>query len=126
MPVPSVLVGLVNLLVTLCVTTGLIGMLFKVLPDVRLVWRDVMEGALATAVLFVVGQYLIASYLARVAPASTFGAAGSLVLVLFWVYYAALILFFGAALTRAFVQYRHGAITPRTSAVRVQWRAQEK
>jgi membrane protein len=126
MPVPALLVGLVNLAVSMFVTTGLIGMLFKVLPDVRLAWRDVLEGALATAVLFAVGQYLIAFYLAHVAPASTFGAAGSLVLVLFWVYYAALILFLGAALTRAFVHYRHGAITPRTAAVRVQLQVQEE
>ncbi len=118
-PVPPLLVSLLDLGMSLLVTTALIGLLFKVLPDVQLAWKDVWHGALATAMLFVSGQYLISFYLTTVAPASVYGAAGSLVLVLFWVYYSALILFFGAALTRAVVQRRHGPATPRNSAVRV-------
>jgi membrane protein len=118
-PVPPLLVSLVNFGLALLVTTGLVGMLFKVLPDVRLAWKDVWQGALATAVLFVIGQWLISLYLARVAPASTYGAAGSLVVVLLWVYYSSLILFLGTALTRVIVMARHGVVTPRNSAVRV-------
>jgi membrane protein len=126
LPVPALLVALVNLAASMLVTTALIGMLFKVLPDVLLAWQDVLEGALVTAVLFVVGQYLIAFYLAHVAPASTFGAAGSLVLLLLWVYYATLILLFGAAVTRAVVQSRRATITPRGAGVRVHLQVQEE
>src|SRR5690606_40866077 len=94
------------------------GMIFKVLPDVRLEWRDVWRGALITAVLFAIGKYLISFYLTHVAPASTYGAAGSLVLVLLWVYYSSLILFFGTCLTAVTILHRDGAITPKRTAVR--------
>lgn len=126
LPVPALMVSMLDLGLALLVTTTLISLLFKVLPDVQLAWKDLWHGALATAGLFVLGQYLISFYLARVAPASTFGAAGSLVLVLFWVYYSALILFFGTALTRAVVQHRHGTVTPRHGAVRVRMEVLEE
>jgi membrane protein len=74
---------------------------------------------LITAVLFMVGQYMISWYLTRVAPASAFGAAGSLVLVLLWVYYSSLILFFGTALTKVTILRRDGHITPAQTAVRI-------
>lgn len=126
LPVPGALVAVLDLLLSLLVTTALMGMLFKVLPDVRLQWRDVRRGALATAALFVIGQYLISFYLTRIAPTSTYGAAGSLVLILFWVYYSSLILFFGTALTKVNVLERHGVITPRPTAVRVNVEVQEQ
>ena len=116
--VPRVLIAAVDLIVSLLVTTALFGLLFKVLPDVRLQWADVWRGALFTAILFVLGQYLISFYLTRVAPASTYGAAGSLVMVLFWVYYSSLILFFGTALTKVAVLHRYGVVTPKQTAVR--------
>lgn len=118
-PVPPVAVGMLDLALSLLVTTVLLGLLFKVLPDVRLQWSDVRRGALYTALLFVLGKYLIALYLTHVAPASTYGAAGSLVLVLLWVYYSSLILFFGTALTKVAVLRRDGAVTPKPTAVRV-------
>jgi membrane protein len=118
-PVPPSLVAVLDLTLSLLLTSALLGLLFKVLPDVRLSWRDVRRGALYTAVLFVLGKYLIAFYLTRVAPASTYGAAGSLVLVLLWVYYSSLILFFGTALTCVSVLRRDGAVTPKPTAVRL-------
>jgi len=118
-PVPPVVAATLDLLLTLCVTTAVFAMLFKVLPDVVLGWSDVLRGAAVTCVLFVSGQYLISYYLTRVAPASAYGAAGSLVLVLFWVYYSSLILFFGAGLTRAIIERQGGKIVPRRNAVRV-------
>ena len=116
-PVPPVMIAVVDLAVSLLITTVLFGMIFKVLPDVRLKWSDVRRGALFTAALFVVGQYLISFYLTHVAPTSTYGAAGSLVLVLLWVYYSSLILFFGTALTKVIVLYRDGTVTPKHKAV---------
>ncbi len=118
-PVPPVVIAAVDLIVSLGVTTLLFGMIFKVLPDVRLQWRDVWRGAATTAVLFVFGKYLISLYLTHVAPASTYGAAGSLVLILLWVYYSSLILFFGTCLTAATIVRRDGEVTPKTTAVRV-------
>nr|WP_298415223.1 YihY/virulence factor BrkB family protein [uncultured Halomonas sp.] len=93
--------------------------IFKVLPDVVLSWRDVMLGAIITAVLFSIGRFGIAAYLAYTATASTYGAAGSVVLILLWVYYSSLILLFGAALTRAHLEEKGKIIRPRNMAVRV-------
>jgi len=124
--VPPVLISLLDLALSLLVTTALFGMLFKVLPDVQLQWGDVWRSALFTAILFVLGQYLISYYLTRVAPTSTYGAAGSLVLVLFWVYYSSLIIFFGTALTKVAILHRDGRVTPKSTAVRVKVSLQDE
>lgn len=116
-PVPPVAIAAIDLAVSVLITSVLFGMIFKVLPDVRLQWSDVWHGALFTAILFVVGQYLITFYLTHVAPTSTYGAAGALVLVLLWVYYSSLILFFGTALTKVLVLRRDGVVTPKHQAV---------
>jgi membrane protein len=117
-PVPPFVIAAVDLCVSLGVTTLLFGMIFKVLPDVRLQWRDVWRGAFITAVLFAIGKYLISFYLTHVAPASTYGAAGSLVLILLWVYYSSLILFFGTCLAAVTILRRDGSVTPKKAAVR--------
>jgi membrane protein len=117
-PIPPVAIAAIDLAVSLSVTTLLFGMIFKVLPDVRLRWSDVWRGALITAVLFAIGKYLISLYLTHVAPASTYGAAGSLVLVLLWVYYSSLILFFGTSLAAVTILRREGSVTPKKTAVR--------
>ncbi|NLC20805.1 MAG: YihY/virulence factor BrkB family protein, partial [Halomonadaceae bacterium] len=82
-------------------------------------WRDVLLGALVTALLFVIGRSVIASYLAYTATASTYGAAGSVVMILLWVYYSSLILLFGAAFTRTHLEATGREIIPRNSAVLV-------
>ena len=117
--VPSLLLSGAELVVSLGVITLLFAVIFKVLPDAVIDWRDVWFGAAVTALLFVIGRYLIAFYLAYSAPASTYGAAGSLVLLLLWVYYSALILFFGAALTKSHVLASGKTVVPRPLAVRV-------
>jgi membrane protein len=93
--------------------------IYKVLPDVVLQWRDVVVGALVTAVLFSIGRYAIAVYLTCTATASTYGAAGALVLILLWVYYSSLILLFGAAFTRTQLMARGRSVVPRNAAVLV-------
>ena len=120
-PVHPSIVALVDLAFSLLVTTLLFGMIFKVLPDVQLAWSDVSRAAVITAVLFVGGQYLISLYLTKAAPASTYGAAGSLVMVLFWVYYSSLILFFGTSLAKVAILHRDGKVTPKQTAVRMQY-----
>lgn len=94
-------VQIVNVLVSLGVTTALFAVLFRYLPDVRITWRDVGVGALATAVLFTIGKTAIGFYLGRAEPGSAFGAAGSLALLLVWIYYSALIVLVGAEFTQA-------------------------
>jgi membrane protein len=116
-PVPVPVVAAADLAVSLLAATLLFGMILRVLPDVRLRWRDTWQGGVITGALFVGGQSLIALYLARTAPSSTYGAAGSLVMVLLWVYYSSLILFFGAALTRVRIQRRGDPIVPKPTAV---------
>ncbi len=126
LPVPKVLAAGADLAVSLLISTLLFGLLYRVLPDVHLRWADVWRGALATALLFVLGQYLISLYLTHIAPTSTYGAAGSLVLVLLWVYYSSLILLYGTALTRITVLRRHGKVTPRRTAVRLRVEIEEQ
>ncbi|HWL61789.1 MAG TPA: YihY/virulence factor BrkB family protein [Steroidobacteraceae bacterium] len=125
-PVPEAVAAGADLSVSLFISTLLFGLLYRVLPDVQLRWADVWRGALVTALLFVLGQYLISLYLTHIATTSTYGAAGSLVLVLLWVYYSTLILLFGTALTRVTVMRRHGQVTPRKTAVRLRVEIEEQ
>ena len=115
---PSVplLLGAVTMLSSLAVTTGLFALLFKVLPDVRLRWRDVTTGALVTAVLFTVGQQLIGLYLGQSSMASSYGAAGSVMVLLLWVYYSCQILLLGAEFTRVYAQHTGPAPVPEPFA----------
>ncbi len=117
LPVPVGVVLGVDWVVSLVVITLLFGTIFRVLPDVVLSWRDVVLGAFVTALLFAFGRALIAIYLSTTATASTYGAAGSLVLLLLWVNYSSLILLFGAAFTRAHLQARGRSVRPRATAI---------
>ena len=119
-PAMAALLGWTELLLSWLTMWLLFAAIFKVLPDVVLRWRDVLAGALVTALLFSVGKYAIAVYLTYTATASTYGAAGSVVLILLWVYYSSLILFYGAAYTRTQLRARGPEPQPRNSAVRVQ------
>ncbi|MEY1660616.1 YihY/virulence factor BrkB family protein [Isoalcanivorax beigongshangi] len=120
LPMPDALAVGLETTVSLLVIGLLFATMFKVLPDVKLRWRDVLPGALLTSVLFALGRSLIAVYLSNTATASTYGAAGSLVLLLLWVYYSSLILLFGAAFTRAYTEFRGREVQPVASAVRVE------
>jgi membrane protein len=92
-----------NVIVSLTVITLLFALIYKVLPDVKLSWRDVWIGALVTAGLFSIGRLVIGLYLGTASIASTYGAAGSVVVILIWVYYSAQIILLGAEFTRAYV-----------------------
>lgn len=100
--VASPLWPVLNLLVSFGVITLLFAMIYKVLPDVKIAWREVWVGAAITALLFTVGKFLLGMYLGRSTVASAYGAAGSVVIILLWVYYSAQILFFGAELTQVY------------------------
>ncbi len=92
-----------NVIVSLTVITLLFALIYKVLPDVKLSWRDVWVGALVTAGLFSIGRLIIGLYLGTASIASTYGAAGSVIVILVWVYYSAQIILLGAEFTRAYV-----------------------
>jgi len=98
--------------------TGLFAVVFKVLPDVVIRWRDVAVGALITALLMTLGRFLIGLYLVHGGVGSAYGAAGSLVALLVWVYYSSLIVFFGAEFTQVYAHRRGAAIITRRSAHR--------
>ncbi len=92
-----------NVIVSLTVITLLFALIYKVLPDVKLSWRDVWVGALVTAGLFSIGRLVIGLYLGTASIASTYGAAGSVIVILVWVYYSTQIILLGAEFTRAYV-----------------------
>jgi membrane protein len=117
LPVPPFVLHGINFLVSFLVISLLFAMIFKVLPDAKVRWRDVWIGAVFTALLFSVGKHLLGLYLGRAAVTSAYGAAGSLVLVLLWIYYSSLILFFGAEFTQTYARARVGKIVPSPHAV---------
>ncbi len=106
--VPSELLSLTNLALSFLIVTALFAMIFKLLPDARIEWRDVWLGAAVTALLFTIGKSLIGIYLGRAGVTSVYGAAGSLVLVLLWVYYSSQLLFLGAEFTEVYSR-RYGS-----------------
>lgn len=116
----AVVVYIVNLVVTFITITALFAVIFKVLPDAKVKWRHVWVGAMTTSVLFMLGKFGIGLYLGNSSIGSTYGAAGSLVILLVWVYYSAAILYFGAAFTRQYVQHKGERIYPNNYAVWVE------
>ena len=108
-----------NVVTSFLVVAALFAMIYKFLPDVVISWKDVWIGAAVTALLFSAGKYLIGIYLGRTATTSAFGAAGSLVVLLFWVYYSALISFLGAEFTQVYACRYGPGIRPKEHAVRV-------
>lgn len=107
---------LFDTLITFVVITGLFGTIFKVLPDARIAWKDVWVGAVATALLFTIGKFALGFYLGRSNPGEAFGAAGSLALVLVWIYYSSMIVLFGAEFTQQWAVNRGSGIEPEEGA----------
>jgi membrane protein len=108
-----------DMVISLAVITLLFAALFKVMPDAKISWRSVWVGAAVTAFLFVIGKFLIGFYLGQSNPGQAYGAAGSLAVLLLWVYYSALILLFGAEFTETWAERRGQGIEPEPGAVRV-------
>ena len=105
--------GVINFLISLALATLLFAVIYKVLPDARVGWRSVWVGAFATAALFNLGKFVIGLYLGKAAVGSAFGAAGSLVVLIVWVYYSTQLLLFGAEFTQVYaLRYGHGVRYP--------------
>ncbi len=110
LPGGEAFVHILELAISFAVTTLLFALIFKVLPQARIAWRDVWIGALATAALFTIGKFAIGLYLGKATIGSTYGAAGGVVVIIVWVYYSAQLLFFGAEFTQVYAR-RHQRAT---------------
>jgi membrane protein len=116
-PDMAMLLLVAGFLFSLLVVTVLFAAIFKILPDARIAWMDVWVGALATALLFTLGKFLIGLYLGRSTVASVYGAAGSLVVLLLWVYYSAQVFLLGAEFTQVYARRWGSRILPRHQPV---------
>jgi membrane protein len=108
--------GHVNFAVSFVIITALFALIFKLLPDVKMAWSDVWLGAIVTASLFTIGKLAIGLYLGHSSMASSYGVAGSFVVLLVWTYYSAQILFFGAELTQVYANTYGSHIVPTENA----------
>jgi membrane protein len=120
------LFNIISVLITFVVITVLFGLIFKVLPDAKISWKDVRSGAIFTAILFMIGRLVIGIYIEKSGASSTYGAAGSLIIILLWIYYTAAILYFGAEFTRAYVDFKGKRIEPADYAVHIEQKEEEK
>jgi membrane protein len=111
------LIYIFNLLITFGIVTLLFAIIFKVLPDAKIKWKDVITGAMVTAVLFMIGKFGITFYIGSSNVSTAYGTAGSLVILLLWVYYSSIILYFGAEFTKAYAATYGGLIKPNQYAV---------
>jgi membrane protein len=109
----------VTFVVAAAFLTLTIALVYRILPDAKIAWRDVWVGAVVSALLFLLGNHLIGWYLAASSITSVYGAAGSIVIVLLWVYYSSQVVLFGAEFTRVYAKYRGSPLEPKENAMRV-------
>ena len=108
---------ILDLLISFVVITALFAVIFKVLPDAKTKWKDILPGALASGILFMIGKFAISFYIGKSHVGTTYGAAGSLVVLLLWVYYSAIILYLGAEFAKAWSSANGSSIRPNDYAV---------
>jgi membrane protein len=116
----------VNFILSLGIITVLFALMFKILPDARIRMKDVWVGALITSILFIIGKSLLGIYFGKANPGSTYGAAGSIILIMLWVSYSCMIVFFGAEFTKQFTVHHGHRITPGKDATRIKLSEEEK
>ncbi|RTQ47095.1 YihY/virulence factor BrkB family protein [Hymenobacter gummosus] len=112
----------IDFVLSYAITTVLFALIYRFLPDAIIRWRDVWVGAAVTAGLFVLGKYLLTFYISSADPGSAFGAAGSIIVLLIWIYYSSLIIFFGAELTQQYADCFGAHVVPKAHAVRIEVR----
>ena len=111
-PFMMTLYGILNFIISLAVISALFAMIFKILPDAKIQWKHVWLGSIVTGLLFTIGKMALAYYFGKAQPASIYGAAGSIILILLWVSYSSMILFFGAEFTAAYAKMYSGTVAP--------------
>ncbi len=117
LPISKPLVAALGLTFDFFIVAAFFALIFKVLPDVKVSWKPVCGGAVFTAALFMIGKYLLSLYLGRQATVSSYGAAGSVIVILLWVYYATLILLLGAEFTQVYAMEKGARLEPNEYAV---------
>ncbi|GAB3903419.1 YihY/virulence factor BrkB family protein [Larkinella knui] len=117
---------ILNAVISFGVISVLFGVIFKVLPDAKIAWKDIRWGAIFTALLFMIGRYLIGLYIETTGTGTTYGAAGSLIVILVWIYYTAAILYFGAEFTQVYAEHYGIKIEPADYAVYVEQSEKER
>jgi len=122
----TLLIFILNNVITFAVVTGVFAVIFKVLPDVILKWKSALVGAAFTALLFSLGKYLIGLYLEKSNPGLVFGSAGSIIIILLWICYTSIILYFGAEFTQAYAEKYGKGIAPTKYAVHLVTIIEEK
>lgn len=120
LPGSETLAQILNIVLSLAMITLLFATIFKFLPDAKIAWRDVWIGAFLTALLFTIGKLALGIYLGKSGVASSYGAAGSLIVLLLWVYYSSQILFFGAEFTQVYANRFGSRVAPADNAVPAQ------
>jgi membrane protein len=120
-----ILITIIKYALNFVVISMMFAVIFKVLPDAKIKWRDVIRGALLTGVLFIIGKFGIGLYVSKTNLASVYGAAGSIVVILVWVYYTAVILYFGAEFTKVYSIKYGSRIMPNDYAVWVKVKEEE-
>ena len=111
-PLPVAVMETANALLSFVIITLMFAVIYKLLPDVKITWQDVWVGAAVTALLFTIGKSLIGLYLGRSTVASVYGAAGSLIVILLWIYYSAQVVFFGAEFTKVYSRRFGSVVVP--------------
>ena len=119
-------VEILNYILIFVVITAMFAVIFKVLPDAKIKWRDVIRGAVLTAILFIIGKFVISIYVQKTNVGSVYGAAGSIVILLVWVYYTAVILYFGAEFTKVYAIKYGSKILPNNYAVWIKVKEEEQ
>lgn len=113
----EILLWILNFIISFGVFMLLFALIFKTIPDIKIAWRDVLVGAAITALLFKIGEYALGFYFERSDPTSAFGAAGSIILLLLWIYYSAQIIFLGAEFTEVYARRVGSGVQPKENAV---------
>lgn len=113
---PINVLSMVNTVVIFFVISFLFSVIFKMLPDVRIRWKQVWPGAFVTSALFLLGKFIIGLYISKTNTVSLYGAASSIIILLLWIYFSAAILYFGAEFTRAYIEYHGKRIIPNSYA----------
>jgi membrane protein len=115
--IPEPVLRVIDVALSFALVTLLFAAMFKLLPDAKIAWRDVVVGAVGTAIFFVLGKLAIGYYLGRSDPGSAYGAAGSLAIIMIWVYYTSMIVLFGAMFTRVWAERYGRGVHPEKGAV---------
>lgn len=111
---------LINMSIVFVVIMLLFAVIFKLLPDGKIKWKYIIAGAFCSTFLFMIGKFAISAYIGISNIASIYGAAGSVIIILIWVYYTAMILYFGAEIVKAYANYNHSPITPNDFSVKIE------